>query len=65
MNYYLLETLIRERMEEVERLSRLAWMFDAARANTDKSSRAASARRRFVWRPVGRLFCDQLTRRYV
>jgi len=65
MNYYLLETLIRERMEEVERLSRLAWMFEAARENIDNSSRSISARRRFVWRPVGRLFCDQLKRRYV
>ena len=65
MNYNLLETLIRERMEEVERLSRLAWMFDAARANIDDSSRPVSARRRFVWRPVGGLFRDQLTRRYV
>jgi hypothetical protein len=37
MNYYLLEVLIRERMEEVQRLSRLAWMFDAARANIDNS----------------------------
>ena len=64
MNYYLLETLIRERMEEVERLSRLAWMFNAARANFN-SSRAVSARRRFVWRPAGRLFRDRLTRRYV
>ena len=65
MNYYLLETLIRERMQEVERLSRLAWMFDAARADIDNSSRAISARRRFVWRPVGRLVRHQLTRRYV
>jgi hypothetical protein len=65
MNYYLLEMLIRERIEEVERLSRLAWMFDSARADIDNSSRAVGARRRFVWRPVGRLFRDQLTRRYV
>jgi hypothetical protein len=65
MNYYVLETLTRQRMEEVERRSRLAWMLDAARANIDNSSRAVGARRRFVWRPVGRLFCDQLTRRYV
>jgi hypothetical protein len=65
MNYYVLERLIRERMEEVERRSRLAWMFDAARADIDNSSRAASARRRFVWRPVGRLFGDHLMRRYV
>ena len=65
MNYYVLETLIRQHMEEVERLSRLAWIFDAARADIDNSSRAVSARRHFVWRPVGRLFRDQLTRRYV
>jgi len=65
MNYYLLETLIRERIEAVERLSRLAWVFGAARANIDNSPRSVSARRRFVWRPVGRLFRDQLTRRYV
>ena len=63
MNYFLLETLIRERMEEVERLSRLAWMFHAARANIDDSSRAVSARRRFVRQPVGQLFLGQLTRR--
>jgi hypothetical protein len=65
MNYYVLETLIRERMEEVERLSRLAWMFDAARADIDDSARAVSAPHRFVWLPVGHLFRDQLTRRYV
>ena len=65
MNYYVLETLIRERMEDVERRSRLAWMFDVARAEINDSSRAVSARRRFLWLPVGRLFCDQLTRRYV
>jgi len=65
MNYYVLETLIRQHMEEVERLSRLAWIFDAARADIDNSSRAISARRRFVWRPVGGLFRGQLTRRYV
>lgn len=64
MNYYELETLIRERMEEVERRSRLAWMFDVARAVNDPS-RAASARRRFIWLPVGQLFRDRLTRRYV
>ena len=65
MNYYVLETLIRERMEEVERRSRLAWMFDAARADIGNSARAVAARRRFVWRPVGQRFRDQLTRRYV
>jgi hypothetical protein len=47
MNYYLLEMLIRERMEEVERRSRLAWMFEATRADVNDSSRAVSARRRF------------------
>lgn len=51
-------------MEEVERRSRLAWMFDVARA-VNEPSRAASARRRFVWLPVGQLFRDRLTRRYV
>jgi hypothetical protein len=65
MNYYELETLIRERMEEVERRSRLAWMFDAARADIGNPVRAVSARRRFVWLPVGQLFRDQLRRRYV
>jgi len=65
MNYYQLETMMRERMAEVERLSRLAWMFDSPRADIDNSSRAVSARRRFVWRPVGGLFRGQLTRRYV
>ena len=65
MNYYVLETLIRERMEEVERRSRLAWMFEAARADIGNPARAVSARRRFVWLPVGHLFRDQLTRRYV
>ena len=63
MNYNLLETLIRERMEEVERRSRWAWMLAAARANIDDSSRALSARRRFVRQPVGQLFLGQLTRR--
>ena len=65
MNYYVLETLIRERMEEVERRSRLAWMFDAARADIDNSTRAVSARRHFARRPVGQLFRDHLRRRYV
>ena len=64
MNYFLLETLIRERMEEVERLSRLAWMFNAARANFN-SSRAVSARRPFVRQPVGQLLRGRLLRRYV
>ena len=64
MNYYVLETLIRERMEDVERRSRLAWMFDAARADVGKSARAVAARRRFVWLPVGQLFRYQLTRRH-
>ena len=65
MNYYQLETMMRERMAEVERLSRLAWMFDSPRADIDNSSRAAGARRRFDWRPVGRSFRAHLTRRYV
>jgi hypothetical protein len=45
MNYYVSETLIRERIEEVERRSGLAWMFDIARAEINDSSRAVSARR--------------------
>jgi hypothetical protein len=42
MNYYVLETLIRERMEEVERRSRLAWMFEAARADIGNPARAVA-----------------------
>ena len=64
MNYYVLETLIRERMEEVERRSRLAWMFEVARAEGNDSSRAVSDRRPFRHQPVGQLFRDVLTRRY-
>jgi len=53
MNYYVLEMLIRQRMEEIERVSRMAWMFNSARADIDESSRAVSARRRFVRLPIG------------
>lgn len=42
MNYYMFETLIRERMEEVERRSRLAWMFEAARADIGNPARAVA-----------------------
>jgi hypothetical protein len=53
MSYYVLETLIRERMEDVERRSRMAWMFNSARADIDESSPAVSARRPFVRLPIG------------
>jgi len=53
MNYYVLETLMRQHMEEVERLSRMAWMFNSARADIDESSRAVGARHHFVRLPIG------------
>ena len=62
MNYYVLEMLIRQHIEEVERMSRLAWMFDVARAET-KDLPAVSTRRPFVRLPVGQLLRDQLTQR--